>query len=322
MITTKITELFQIKYPIIQGGLQGLGKSPLVSAVSEAGGLGLITAGSYENKKEMMEDIERVKNATTAPFGVNIAIGIRRPMDDFVKGAIEAEVPIVFTSGANPEPYMEQLLNAGIKVVHVSPSLKFAKKAEKLGCEAVVILGYEGGGHPGSGDNTSLSLIPRAVEELQIPVIGAGGFSNGKGLLAALALGAEAVQMGTRFAVTKESPLHEKVKERFVSSNEEDTVLVKTSIKKPMRVLKSENSLKLFELEANNKPTVEELLPYINGESYKKLVEKGEINTGIISAGQGVGLIDNIPSVEALFQEIISDYQERLNQLPHISENE
>ncbi len=311
MFQTRITEMFNIKYPIIQGGLHGLGTSKLVSAVSDAGALGLITAGSYESKKEMQDDIEQVRCKTDQPFGVNIAIGIRRPMDEFIEGVIESQVPIVFTSGSNPEKYMEQLKANNIKVVHVVPSLRFAKKAEKLGCDAVVALGYECGGHPGLEDTTSLVLLPKVVKELSIPVIGAGGFSDGDGLLAALSLGADGVQMGTRFLGVKENPLHENVKEHLLSLQSSDTTLIKRSIKKPARVMKSEVTDQVLSLESEGAP-IEQLLPYIGGEVYKQLVYEGDMNKGVMSLGQSVDSINEILPVKELIENIMKEAEERL----------
>ncbi|MEC5423254.1 nitronate monooxygenase [Virgibacillus sp. C22-A2] len=320
-IQTAITRLFEIQYPIIQGGLQGIGRSPLVSKVSEAGGLGLITAGSFDTKKDMLDDIQATRRLTDKPFGINIAIGIRRPMDEFVEGAMEAEVPVVFTSGNNPEPFIDQLKSKGIKVVHVAPSIRFAKKAESLGCDAVVVNGYEGGGHPGKEDTTSLTIVQKAVKELSIPVIAAGGFSTGKSMLAALALGAEGVQMGTRFLLSKEAVLHNRVKKQLVSMQENGTILVKKSIGKTARVWKNEHSIELADIEEKG-ASLEEILPYINGESYTKLIRDGDLNSGIIALGQTVGLIDSIQSAEAIIQEIIADYEAQLKRLNDLQRKE
>ncbi|RNF40333.1 nitronate monooxygenase [Planococcus salinus] len=314
MIQTKITEMFDIQYPIIQGGLQGLGTSELVAAVSNAGGLGLITAGSYADKEEMLRDIEKTRTLTSKPFGMNAAIGIRRPMDEFIEGAIEAEVPVVFTSGNNPEQYMEQLKANGIKVVHVAPSVRFAKKAEAIGCDAVVVVGYECGGHPGKDDITTMTLTQRAVQELSIPVIAAGGISTGKAVLSAFSLGAQGVQMGTRFLTSQEIGLHPAVKEKILKMQETDTVLVKKSINKAARVMKTENALALLELEENG-ATLEEIMPYISGESYKQLITGGDLGSGVIALGQSIGLVNEVKSVNEIFQEIIGEYQDQLNYL-------
>lgn len=314
MIETSVTEMFDIKYPIIQGGLQGLGTSALVSAVSNAGGLGLITAGSYASKKEMLQDIERTRTLTSKPFGINAAIGIRRPMDEFIEGAIEAEVPVVFTSGNNPQEFMERLKKNNIKVVHVSPSVRFAKKAEEIGCDAVVVVGYECGGHPGKDDITTMTLIQRAVQELSIPVIAAGGISTGKAALSAFALGAQGIQMGTRFLTSTEIRLHPNIKRQIVKMQETDTVLVKRSINKTARVMKTENALALLELEENG-AGLDEIMPYISGESYQKLIKEGDLDSGVIALGQSIGLVNEVKTVDEIFKEIINEYNEQLNVL-------
>lgn len=314
MMDTDVTRLFNIRYPIIQGGLQGLGTSPLVSAVSEAGGLGLITAGSYDNNEEMLRDIEVVRSLTDKPFGVNLAIGIRKPMDEFVEGAIEAKVPIVFTSGNNPEQYMANLKAAGIKVAHVAPSVKFALKAQSLGCDAVVVNGFECGGHPGKDDTTSLTLVQKAKKEISIPIIAAGGFSTGRSVLAALALGASAVQMGTRFLLSKEVKLHEKVKRFLAAAGETDTIMVKKSIGKPARVLKTNHALELSQLEENG-ARFEEIFPYISGESYKELIQTGDLDSGIIATGQTIGLINEVKTVAEIIEEIVNEFNSTLTSL-------
>ncbi|UAC50017.1 nitronate monooxygenase family protein [Bacillus aquiflavi] len=314
LFRTGITSLFGIEHPIIQGGLQELGKETLVTAVSNAGALGLLTAGSYENKQEFRTAIRNVRKQTDKPFGANITIGIRQPMDRFVEAVIEEEVPIVFTSGQNPEPYMEKLKRAGIIVTHVVPTVRFEKKAEIIGCDAVVVVGYECGGHPGLDDISSLTLIQRAVQEVSIPVIAAGGFSTGKSLVAALALGAQGIQMGTRFLLAKENPLNEKVKKHLLHLNETDTVIVKRSLQKPMRVMKTNTALQVVAMEGND-CSFEELYPYISGKSYKQLIHNGDIDAGVISLGQTIGLINEIQSVEKIIASVINEAKIQLHTL-------
>lgn len=311
---TEITKLLGIKYPIIQGGLQGLGREPLVSSVSEAGGLGLITAGSYPMKKEMIEDIEKVRSRTDRPFGVNLAIGLRKPMDEYVEGVIESEVNIVFTSGYSPAKFMDQFKKAGVKVIHVVPSVKFAKKAEELGCDGVVIVGYECGGHPGTDEVTSLVMIPEVVKAVSIPVIAAGGFADGKGLIAALSMGAQGIQMGTRFVMSQESPLPDKIKTQLRDAGTNDTLIVKRSINKPNRVYKNEAALKTLELE-NQNAGIEELMPIIGGKAYKKLLKDGDINAGILSIGQVIGRIEEYPRVKEIIEDIVKDAEITLNKI-------
>jgi len=314
MFKTAITELLAIKYPIIQGGLQGLGIEPLVSAVSEAGGLGLLTAGSYATNKELYEDIERVRKKTTKPFGVNLALGIRRPMDEFVEAVINAEVGIVFTSGYSPVQYMEQFKQAGITVVHVVPSVKFAKKAEELGCDAVVIVGFECGGHPGLDEVSTLSLVPQVVEAVKIPVIAAGGLIDGKGLVSALALGASAVQMGTRFVMTKECPLPDPIKTELLKAGMNETVIVKRSINKPNRVFRNAAAKRVLELESQG-AGLTELMPFIGGEAYQRMLTTGNTDIGILSIGQAIGRIDSCESVQDVITTIMEESRAVLRQL-------
>ncbi|MFD6209923.1 NAD(P)H-dependent flavin oxidoreductase [Peribacillus sp. NPDC060253] len=311
---TAITDLLGIEYPIIQGGLHRLGIEPLVSAVSDAGGLGLLTAGSYPSKKEMIQDIELVRSRTDKPFGVNLAIGIRRPMDDFVDGAIEAGIQIVFTSGYSPVQYMEQFKNAGIKVIHVVPSLKYAKKAEELGCDAVVVVGFECGGHPGLDEVSSLVLLPEVVQELTIPVIAAGGFVDGKGLLAALSMGAQAVQMGTRFVMTEECPLHPSIKAELMNAGSHDTMIIKRSIKKTNRVYRSAAAIKVEKLEKSG-AGIEVLLPMIGGEAYEKMLTSGDVHSGILSIGEGIGRIDTCKSARTVIEDIMKEAEESFKQI-------
>ncbi|GAA0319544.1 nitronate monooxygenase [Bacillus carboniphilus] len=309
MFETTITKLLNIKYPIIQGGLQGLGTSPLVSAVSNAGGLGLITAGSYDSPTEFLQDIEKTRQMTSNPFGVNIAIGIRQPMEVYVEAALAAKVPIIFTSGANPEKFVPAFKENGVKWVHVVPSIRFAKKAEAMGADAIVMVGYECGGHPGREEVTSLTLVQKAVRELGIPVIAAGGFSTGRSLLAALSLGAGAVQMGTRFLATQEVALHPDIKSRLPELTENDTVIVKRSLGKPARVMKSETSMRVAEMEWKG-ATFEEIFPYLRGEAYQDLLQSGDVSKGVIALGQTIGLIDDIPTVAEVIENILSEAKE------------
>ena len=304
----RITELLGVRYPTIQGGLHQLGRSPLVSAVAEAGGFGLITASSYENKLEMQEDIERVRKKTKKPFGVNLSIGLRNNPDQFVEGIIESDISIVFTSGYSPEKYMKQFHDNNIKVIHVVPSIKYAKKAEELGCSGVVAVGKECGGHPGKNAYSTLHLMPEIVKSVNIPVIAAGGFYDGKGLAVAQILGCEAVQYGTRFVMTKECPLHEDIKQLFLNASREDTVIIKESIGKPNRVYRTFNTEKVLELEKNN-ASIEQLLPFIGGEAYKRMLETGDINHGVISLGECIGFINDIPTVEELIKRMIQEYR-------------
>ncbi len=311
---TRVTELLGIKYPVILGGLQWLGRAELAAAVSEAGGFGLITAGSFANKDEMLAEINKARKLTSKPIGLNITLGTRRKMDEFFEGAIEAGIKAVFTSGRNPEPYIKSLKDAGVKIVHVVPGVRYAQKAESLGVDAVVIVGFEAGGHPGMDDVTLMSLIPKASRVLEVPIIAAGAIADGKGLAAALAMGAEGVQIGTRFVATKECIAHQKVKEAITKASETDTILTLRSINAAFRVLKTETAKKVLELE-NRSASMEELLTYAGGDAYVKVVRDGNLEAGMISIGQGVGLINEVKSVRDVIKSMISEAKDRLQVL-------
>jgi len=282
-----------IRYPIILGGLQLLGRAALAAAVSEAGGLGLITAGCFADAAGLRAELAEVRRLTGKPVGVNISLGIRREMDEFFTVCIEAGVSAVFTSGRNPEKYVPALKGAGIKLVHVVPAVRYAKKAQEIGADAVVVVGFEAGGHPGMDEVSNFALIPRACDELSIPVIAAGAVADGRGLVAALALGAEGVQVGSRFVATRECIAHEKVKQAYLAAAETDTVLVEKSLKNALRVLRTDVAQKVLDLEGEG-AGVEKLLPLIGGEAYARVVDGGDLSAGVLSCGQGVGLIREI----------------------------
>lgn len=293
MLQTRITKLFGVEYPIVLGGLQFLGRANLAAAVSAAGGLGLVTAGCFSGAEEFLSELSLVRSLTDKPFGVNISLGIRRGMDDFFDAAIKARVPIVFTSGRNPERYVARLKHEGIKLVHVVPAVRYALKAQEVGVDAVVVVGFEAGGHPGMDDVANMALIPRACDALDIPVIAAGGITDGRGLVAALALGAEGVQLGSRFVATAECIAHANVKQAYLQAMETDTVLVEKSLKNALRVLRTETASRVLDLEAGG-GVVEDLLPYIGGDAYVRVVGEGDLSAGVLSCGQGVGLIGEI----------------------------
>jgi nitronate monooxygenase len=311
---TKITQLFNTQYPIILGGLQWLGRAELAAAVSNAGGLGLITAGTFADKHELGQEIQKLRNLTNKPFGLNITLGTRREMSLFFEAAIEWSVPIVFTSGHNPEAYIQRLKEAGIKVVHVVTSVKHAVKAASLGVDALVAVSFEAGGHPGMDDVGGMALIPRIADEVDVPVIAAGGIADGRGLVAALALGAEGVQLGTRFMATVESVAHQCVKEAVILAKETDTIMIERPWRNARRVLRTPVSLRVLEMERRG-ATIEELLPIIGGEAYVRLMSTGNLEQGVLTMGQGVGLIKEIVSVALAIEEMISEAKQVLARL-------
>ncbi|MCT8139083.1 nitronate monooxygenase [Anaerobacillus sp. CMMVII] len=316
---TRVTQLLKTKYPIIQGGLAYLAYSDLAAAVSNAGGLGQITAMSLASPEELRAEIRKVKEKTSNPFGVNFAIGQHgRPFENMVKVAIEEEVPVVSMTGGNPAPIFEQLRGHNIKKIVLVAAKRQAVKAEELGADAVMVVGQEGGGHLGRNDTSTLVLIPQVVDAVTIPVIASGGIGDGRGLMAALALGAEGIEMGTRFVATKECiHAHEDYKQKLVQLTENDTVVIKRSLGAPARALKNSWTDQILSLEQNG-ATYEDLKTYISGEANKKYIYQGIESEGFGWAGQVIGLINDIPSVDELFQRMmveVKGIQKRWNQI-------
>lgn len=304
---TRVTELLNIKYPIIQGGLAHLAYSELAAAVSNAGGLGQVTAMSLESPEALRQEIRKVKEMTSNPFGVNFAIGQHgRPFSDYLDIAIEEEVPVISMTGGNPAPIFEQLKGINVKKLVLVAAKRQAVKAEELGADAVMVVGQEGGGHLGRDDIGTFVLTPQVVDAVSIPVIASGGIGDGRGLMAALSLGAEGIEMGTRFVATKEcvhaSHLYKK---RLVEGSENDTVIIKRSIGAPARVIANSWTERILEIEKAN-GGYEQLKDYISGQANKKYIYDGKENEGFAWAGQVMGLIKDIPSVQELFDRIIA----------------
>ena len=309
MFKTKITEMLGIKYPIVQGTLQWLSRAELVSAVSNAGGLGVISSLSFATPKELQHEIKKTKSMTDKPFAVNITLlPTTQPInyEEYIIATIEEGVNIIETAGRSPEPYMKLFKDAKTKVLHKCTRIKDARTAERIGADAVSIVSFEGGGHPGMEDVTSLVRIPMAVDAVEIPVIAGGGIADARGFVAALALGAEGILMGTRFLASKECNAHPKIKERLLQASETDTIMIERSIKNAARVLKTGFSQKVLEMEEKG-ATLEELLPMITGQRGKQAFDGGDIDAGIIHCGQTVGLVNDIPSVKDIIENIISE---------------
>ncbi len=303
-ITNRITELFSTKYPIIQAGMVWVSGNKLASAVSNCGGLGLIGSGSM--KPEMLhEHIQKAKSKTNKPFGVNIPL-LRKDAEDLINAVIEEKVKIVFTSAGHPGKYIDKLKSNNCVVVHVVPSVKYAKKAEEVGCDAIVGEGVEAGGHNGLDEITTLCLIPQLVDSVKIPVIAAGGIANGRQIAAAFCLGAEGVQIGTRFAATIESSAHENYKKKIVEAGDNDTVLAFKKIGL-MRMLKNDFSLRAEKADRNgsDESSLKELL----GSKRERIgIFEGDENEGAMEAGQSSGLIHEILSVEKVFEKLITEF--------------
>jgi len=309
MFETRITKMFGIKYPIIQGAMQWLSRAELVSAVSNAGGLGIISSLSFPTAKELRQEIKKTKGMTDKPFAVNITLmPTARPVnyEEYISAAIEEGVKIIETSGRSPEQYMKLLKDAKAKVVHKAARVRDIITAERVGVDAVTIDGFSAGGHPGMDDVGSIVLIPAAVDAVKIPVIAAGGIGDARGFVAALSLGAEGVLMGTRFVASQECDLHPKIKEWLLQARETDTLMIERSIKNAARVMKTEFSLRVLEMEEKG-ATLEELLSLISGERAKRSYISGDVNDAVIACGQVVGLIRDIPSVKEIIDGIISE---------------
>lgn len=309
MFTTRITSLFGIEHPIIQGGMQWLSRAELAAAVSEAGGLGILSAATCETKELLRDEIRKARALTGKPIGVNIPLfpAMRSlDLDGYIDVMIEEGVGIAETAGRSPEQYMEKFKKNNIKVMHKVTAVRFAQKAQQVGCDAVVIDGCECAGHPGEEDVTSMVLVPLTVDALNIPVVAAGGFADGRGLVAALALGADAVMMGTRFMISREAPMHPEAKEQLARLKETDTLVVLRSLRNSMRVIKNELSLKVAEAERNQAP-MEEVLSLVSGIKGQEVLETGDLNAGVIACGQVIGLIKDIPSVQEIIERIMAD---------------
>jgi NAD(P)H-dependent flavin oxidoreductase YrpB (nitropropane dioxygenase family) len=316
---TRITQMFGIKYPIIQGAMMWLSRAEMVAAASNAGGLGIMASLTFPTVGELREEIRKVKSLTDKPFAVNITLlpTLRpRSLEEYIAAAIEEGVTIIETAGRNPRQYMKQLREGGVKVMHKVASVKAALTAERVGVDAVTIVGFEEGGNPGMDDVTTLVLVPRTVDELSIPVIAGGGFGDGRGFMAALSLGAEGVLMGTRFMMSKESPLHPSLKQRLLEASEKDTLMIMRSINNPERVVATGFAQSILEMEKKG-TTLEELLPLIDGLRQKRALDRGEPDQAMIPCGQVVGLIDDLPTIKEIINGIIKEARaigKRLNE--------
>ena len=314
---TRITELLGIEHPIVQGGMQWVGLAELASAVSNAGGLGIITALTQPTPGDLLKEIERCQSMTDEPFGVNLTIlpTIKPvPYDDYAQAIVDSGVKIVETAGRNPEPYLPMFKEAGIKVIHKCTSIRHSLKAEKIGCDAVSVDGFECAGHPGEDDVTNMILLPLAAKRLKIPFLASGGLGDGRGLAAALAMGADGINMGTRFMVTKEAPIHDNVKQKMIEATELDTELIYRSFRNTARVFKNSVAEQVVEIESRPGETkFEDIQPLVQGVKGRELFDGGDLDKGIWSAGMVVGLIDDNPSCEELVARIVAEAEDILS---------
>jgi nitronate monooxygenase len=309
VFTTRVTEDFGIEHPIIQGGMMWVSQPELVAAVSNAGGLGVLTALTFETAEGLTDAIARTRALTDKPFGVNLTFLptlIPKDYGSLIDVIVNEGIDIVETAGRNPEPYLDRIKAGGARVIHKCTSVRFAKKAESIGCDYVSIDGCECAGHPGEEDVTSLVLIPVTVDAVKIPIIASGGFADARGLVAALALGADAMNMGTRFVATEEAPVHMNVKRWLVDSSENQTMFVMRSLRNTERVLRNEIAEKVVEMEGGG-AGIAELAPLVTGKNGLRVLKDGDIHVGLMAAGQSVGLVHDIPTVRTLIDTIIEE---------------
>ena len=311
---TRVTELLGSRYPIMQGGMQWVGFAEMVSAVSNAGGFGVLTALSQPTPEALAKEIERCRGMTDAPFGVNLTILpsiTPPPYEAYLDVVIGSGIKVLETAGNNPKEFINKAKAAGVKIVHKCVAVRHALSAERNGVDAVSIDGFECAGHPGEDDVGGLVLIPAAAAKLKIPIIASGGIGDGRGLAAALVLGAEGVNMGTRFCATKEAPIHDNIKQALVAANERDTRLIFRTLHNTARVLKNAISVEVVETEKRG-CQFEDIRHLVAGARGKAALAAGEPDGGVITAGQIVGLIDDVPSCEELIQRMVRDCRAQL----------
>ena len=311
---TKITELFDIEHPIIQGGMHYVGFAELAAAVSNAGGLGIITGLTQGTPEKLANEIAKCKDMTDKPFGVNLTFLPSLTPPDYpglIKVIIEGGVKIVETAGRSPAEYMPALKDAGIKVIHKCTSVRHSLKAQSVGCDAISVDGFECGGHPGEDDIPNFILLPRAADELEIPFVASGGMADARSLVAAMALGAEGMNMGTRFIATEDAPVHENVKKAIVNASELDTRLIMRSLTNTERVLTNPAVDRLMEKEKalGDKLTFSDIVDEVAG-VYPTIMMDGDMEAGAWSCGMVAGLVYDIPSVKELIDRIMSEAEE------------
>lgn len=314
---TRITELFGIEYPIIQGGMHHVGYAELAGAVSEAGGLGIITALTQKSPEDLAAEIEKCRGITDKPFGVNLTfLPTLTPPDypAYVRAVIDGGVKIVETAGNNPVQFMPILKENGIKVIHKCTTVRHALKAQSIGVDAMSVDGFECGGHPGEDDIPNMILLPRAAEELSVPFVASGGMADGRSLVAALALGAEGMNLGTRFMATQEAPIHDNVKQALVEATELDTRLVMRPLRNTERVLTNAAVERLLskERELGKDIKFEDILPEVAG-VYPRVMQGGEMDAGAWSCGMVAGLINDIPTCKELIDRIVAEANTIIN---------
>ena len=315
---TRITELLGIRHPIMQGGMHYVGFAELAAAVSNAGGLGVITGLTQKTPELLAKEIARCQDMTDQPFGVNLTFlpaFTSPPYPEYIQAIIEGGVKVVETAGRSPQAYMETFKSAGIKVIHKCTSVRHALKAEQIGCDAVSVDGFECGGHPGEDDVPNFILLPLAAEKLTIPFLASGGMADGRSLVAALAMGADGINMGTRFIATQEAPVHEKVKQAIVNATELDTTLIMRAIKNTERVMVNQGVKKLqaIEKEKGEALDIKDIIEQVAG-IYPKVMIDGDVESGAWSCGMVAGLIHDVPTCQALIDRIMLQAEQLIRQ--------
>lgn len=315
---TRITELFGIEHPIIQGGMHYVGFAELAAAVSNAGGLGIITGLTQKTPSDLAAEIARCREMTDKPFGVNLTFLPTVTSPDYpgyIDAILDGGVKIVETAGRNPQAYLPKLQDAGVRIIHKCTSVRHALKAQKIGCDAVSVDGFECGGHPGEDDIPNMILLPRAAEELSIPFVSSGGMADARSLVASLALGAEGMNMGTRFIATKEAPVHENVKQAILAATELDTRLIMRPLRNTERVLTNAAVERLLEKERElgDKLGFEDIIEEVAG-VYPRIMMEGDMDAGAWSCGMVAGLIHDIPTCQELIDRIMRDAEALIQQ--------
>ncbi|MBX7535058.1 nitronate monooxygenase family protein [Qipengyuania sp. GH1] len=315
---TRVTEMFGIQHPIIQGGMHYVGFAEMAAAVSNAGGLGIITGLTQGTPQKLADEIARCKDMTDKPFGVNLTFLPTVNAPDYpglVRTIIEGGVKIVETAGNNPAQVLPYFKDAGVKVIHKCTSVRHSLKAQSIGCDAVSVDGFECGGHPGEDDIPNMILLPRAADELEIPFVASGGMADGRSLVAALAMGADGMNMGTRFIATKEAPVHENVKQAIVAASELDTRLVMRPLRNTERVMTNSAVEELLKIEEEKGADLkfEDIIEQVAG-VYPRIMTEGEMDAGAWSCGMVAGLIDDIPTCQELIDRVMSEADEIITQ--------
>jgi NAD(P)H-dependent flavin oxidoreductase YrpB (nitropropane dioxygenase family) len=317
MLKTKFTETFGIEYPIVQGGMQWVGYAELVAAVANAGGLGFITALTQPTPEDLSKEIAKCRDLTDKPFGVNLTILPSLnppPYVEYRQAMIEAGVKFVETAGNNPQDHLPAFKENGVKVIHKCTSVRHAIKAEAIGVDCVSIDGFECAGHPGEDDVPGLILIPCTADQISIPMIASGGFGDARGLVAALALGADGINMGTRFMCTQESCIHDNIKQQIVQNSERDTKLILRTLRNSARVVKNVVSSGVVEIEDKGGATIDDLRHLVAGKRGKHVYDEGDPVAGIWTAGQVQGLIHDVPTVKELVERIVRESNDIIRQ--------